>query len=218
MYLQKIYLNLRCREVRRDIADPYEMHSTLSRAFSLPDTKLPPNSFLWRLEPEKDLSGIVKVLVQSNKIPVWDRISVKEWFGEPPEPPINLKEKLDNYLKNGNRFRYRLKANPSVCKNHKRLGLLNPEAQSKWLFQKGENSGFKPLSVHLSRDQMLSGNVRNGKPIRVFSVLYDGILELTNTQEFEKTLANGIGHGKAMGLGLLSIIPILVPPKPSAAG
>lgn len=209
---------MRCKEVRRDIADPYEMHSTLSRAFTPPDKKLPPNSFLWRLEPERNYAGNVKVIIQSREIPEWTRINLTDWFAENPSPPFDLNQKLSIHLKNGNQFRYRLRANPSVCRNNKRVGLLNADSQTKWLFQKGEKKGFKPITVHLSEEQMLSGNVRNGRPIRIFSVLYDGILEITEIQELQITLANGIGHGKALGLGLLSIIPVSTTPKPLAAG
>ena len=57
MLLHKVYLDLRCREVRRDLADPYEMHATLCRAFSEPEQKCPEGAFLWRLEPENDSEG-----------------------------------------------------------------------------------------------------------------------------------------------------------------
>jgi hypothetical protein len=41
-----------------------------------------------------------------------------------------------------------------------------------------------------------------------FSVLYDGILTVTVPDKFKDTLQSGVGHGKIMGLGLLSIVPI----------
>lgn len=54
MFLHRIHLDPRCREARRDLADPYQLHSTLCRAFSKPDTKCPESEFLWRQEPETD--------------------------------------------------------------------------------------------------------------------------------------------------------------------
>jgi len=39
-------------------------------------------------------------------------------------------------------------------------------------------------------------------------VLYDGILTVAETDKFRDALQTGIGHGKVMGLGLLSVVPI----------
>ena len=40
------------------------------------------------------------------------------------------------------------------------------------------------------------------------SVLYDGILSVNEPAKFMDALQTGIGHGKVMGLGLLSVAPI----------
>ncbi|MCX6340685.1 MAG: type I-E CRISPR-associated protein Cas6/Cse3/CasE [Candidatus Aureabacteria bacterium] len=209
MYLHRIHLDLRCTDARRDVADPYEMHSTLCRAFSTPEAKCAPGAFLWRLEPELSSDGMPKIIVQSRKIPEWSRINLPEWFGEQPSPPLDLAQKLAfNDIKNGSQFRYRVRANPSVRRNGKRIGLFDATTQIAWFQQQGKKNGFKPLSIHRSEERMLTGKIRSGNPIRVFSVLYDGILEVTNTQLFNKVVSSGIGHAKAMGLGLLSVIPI----------
>ena len=47
----------------------------------------------------------------------------------------------------------------------------------------------------------------SGNEIRIFSVLYDGILTVTEPASFLGAMKTGIGHGKAMGLGLLSVAP-----------
>lgn len=39
-------------------------------------------------------------------------------------------------------------------------------------------------------------------------MLYDGILTVTEPDKFRDALQTGIGHGKVMGLGLLSVVPI----------
>lgn len=54
MFLHRIHLDSRCREARRDLSDPYQLHSTLCRAFCESDKKCPESEFLWRLEPETD--------------------------------------------------------------------------------------------------------------------------------------------------------------------
>jgi CRISPR system Cascade subunit CasE len=42
---------------------------------------------------------------------------------------------------------------------------------------------------------------------RLRSVLYDGMLEVTDETLFHETLAHGVGPDKAYGFGLLSIAP-----------
>jgi hypothetical protein len=57
MFLNRIHLDPHCREARRDLSDPYQLHSTLCRAFSGPERKCPEGEFLWRVEPETDPDG-----------------------------------------------------------------------------------------------------------------------------------------------------------------
>ena len=211
MLLHKIHLNLCCKEVRRDIVDPYEMHSTLCRAFSKQDQKCAPSLFLWRLEPETNAGGMPKVLIQSHELPEWTRIGVDDWLTDEPPSPINIRQKLKlnlDTLSKGTKFRYRLRANPSVKSRGKRRGLYRPEEQDEWLVRQGSSNGFVLETIHHSQERMLTGKRRSGAPIRVFSVLYDGILKVEDPFLFIESVKNGIGHGKAMGLGLLSIIPV----------
>jgi CRISPR system Cascade subunit CasE len=221
MLLHRIHLNPRSREARRDLADPYQFHSTLCRAFSGPESKCPPGEFLWRLEPESDQSGRPRILVQSRSLPNWAGLPAN-WLDE-AEPSINLHDRLRlDTLKAGQCFRFRLRANPCVTRNGKRLGLLRREEQEDWLVRKGERHGFSlPQStsvdfsgystaradVWISQELMLRGRQHSGNGIRIFSVLYDGFLRVTKPEVFRITLQAGIGHGKALGLGLLSVAP-----------
>ncbi|MFH1259969.1 MAG: type I-E CRISPR-associated protein Cas6/Cse3/CasE [Elusimicrobiota bacterium] len=209
MYLHRIHLNLRCKEARRDVSDPYEMHSTLCRAFSAPDAKCSQGAFLWRLEPERRSDGMPKIVIQSRELPDWSRINLPEWFWAKPALPIDIMKKLAlKDLENGKRFRYRLRANPVASHKGKRFGLFESTAQVSWFQRQGEKNGFKSITIHRSEERMLTGNIRSGHPIRVFSVLFDGILEIIDPTLFGKAVSDGIGHGKAMGLGLLSVIPV----------
>lgn len=223
MFLHRIRLNPRCREARRDLADPYQLHATLSRAFSPHEAKCPPGEFLWRLEPEISSNGFPIVLVQSRSEPVWEAIGVNGWSAQ-IDPPINLTRKFSgDLIQNGRRFRFRLRANPCVTRNGKRLGLMRLEEQEQWIVRKGQQHGFSLSSfsgfdlsessthrvdVHICQERMLRGKQHEGNIIHIFSVLYDGVLALTDPHKFMQALQNGIGHGKTMGLGLLSAVPI----------
>jgi CRISPR system Cascade subunit CasE len=223
MFLHRIHLDTRCREARRDLSDPYQLHSTLCRAFSVPDLKCPEGEFLWRLEPETGNGGCPRLLIQSKSVPDWTRIKAMGWLAE-AEPAVDMNDRLKLHsLKAGQRFRFRLRANPSVCRNGKRLGLLQLEGQENWIARKAQNHGFvlpelaafdlseapsERVDVRVSQEQMLRGNQHAGNALRVYSVLYDGILSVTEPDCFRDALRNGIGHGKVMGLGLLSVVPM----------
>lgn len=222
MLLHRIHINPRCREARRDLADPYQMHSTLCRAFSWPDRKCPEGEFLWRLEPEVGSDNLPRVLVQSRSQPDWFRINLPDWLAQ-VEPAVDLAQRLRlDALKAGQRFRFRLRANPCVTRNRKRLGLLRLPEQEAWVGRKGELHGFRlpeiPSgrsqaseacpAVRVSQQQMLRGSQHAGNGIHVYAVLFDGVLAVTDPTMFRSALETGIGHGKAMGLGLLSVVPI----------
>lgn len=223
MFLHRIHLDPRCREARRDLADPYQLHATLCRVFSPPDQKCPEGEILWRLEPETGPDGCPRVLIQSRTIPDWDGIGVKGWLAQ-ADAPIDLKGRLRlDGLMAGQRFRFRLRANPCVTRNGKRQGLLQRVEQEQWIKRKGLLHGFvlpqlpsfdfseagqERMDVQVSQEQMLSGRQHHGNSIRIFSVLYDGVMTVTDAAAFVNVLHTGIGHGKALGLGLLSVAPI----------
>lgn len=223
MRLFRIHLNPRCKEARRDLADPYQMHATLCRAFFPEVTRCPPGSLLWRLEPETDAEGRARVLVQSREIPDWSRILVPEWLAQ-DEPGKAL---AFDAIQAGQMLRFRLRANPCKTVQGKRQGLVHPGAQRDWLARKGEQHGFAlPESstpdyfdfmqsaegraypdVRVSHQQLLKGSQHEGNAIRIYSVLFEGNLTVTDPARFRAALETGIGHGKVMGLGLLSVVP-----------
>ncbi|MBI5431057.1 MAG: type I-E CRISPR-associated protein Cas6/Cse3/CasE [Nitrosomonadales bacterium] len=223
MFLHRIHLDPSCREARRDLSDPYQLHSTLCRAFSPPDKKCPEGEFLWRLEPETDPAGCPRILVQSKSMPDWAGVGVQGWLAN-ADSAIDLKVRLKlDSLKAGQRFRFRLRANPCVKREGKRLGLVRTDEQEAWLERKGKQHGFSlpqlasfdfseapqaRIDVRISQEQMLRGKQHTGNGIRVYSVLYDGILMVTEPGNFRTALQAGIGHGKAMGLGLMSVVQI----------
>lgn len=229
MLLHRIHLNPRCKEARRDLADPYQMHATLCRVFFPHETKCPPGALLWRQEPETDGEGRPRVLVQSQGVPDWSRLTASDWLAK-EEPGIDLAQKLAlESLATGQMFRFRLRANPCKTIQGKRIGLVHPDAQHTWLSRKGDQHGFglpapetadyfefvespegRPyIDVRISQDQMLVGRKHGGEGvIRVFSVLFEGKLTVTDPERFRLAIASGIGHCKVMGLGLLSVVPL----------
>jgi len=75
-----------------------------------------------------------------------------------------------------------------VRRNGKRIGLYKPGEQDEWLVKQGQRNGFIPETIHRSHERMLDGKRRSGEPIRVFSVLYDGVLQVIEPDSFIKAV------------------------------
>jgi len=201
MFLSRVELNLKARPVRRDLANPYAMHSTLTRLFAEPDEK--PERFLWRLEVEPDQA---RLLLQSHRPPVWERVqNADTYFSE-----IDPAKPLDQYFESlqiGKLFRFRLKANPVVTKAGKRLGLSNIEEQLNWLSERVSTRGFQILGAMVStseREKYTKAN-SNSPPIIIQTATFDGHLRVTDPECAKTAVLQGIGPAKAFGCGLLTL-------------
>jgi CRISPR system Cascade subunit CasE len=201
MYLSQLHLNPHSSAARRDLSSPYQLHASLCRAFAAPDEKAPP--FLWRLEDTKNQPPTV--LVQSASEPNWHRLETegfKNYFDEPPQSKVFSTEQIQP----GQLLRFRLKANPTVTKAGKRHGLKTVEEQLEWLNRQGERGGFTVVGAMVDQSSRLKTKKHGDGPvITVQTALYQGHLKISNLDVFKQTLEKGLGHAKALGLGLLSI-------------
>ncbi|MEI6319961.1 MAG: type I-E CRISPR-associated protein Cas6/Cse3/CasE [Pseudomonadota bacterium] len=202
MHLYRILPDVMNPQVRRDLADPYQMHCSLARAFSASDTERS-ERFLWRLEADRGAAPFV--LVQSEHGGHWARLL--ERF---PGYALDIAHKsvdLASVLQSGRDYLFRLQANPSVTRGGKRHGLVREEDQLGWLARQGDRFGFGITSCLISKQRRIGSPRRKsgGTVITVFSCQFDGRLEVRNTARVAEAMANGIGHAKSLGLGLLSI-------------
>ncbi|MGW1728527.1 type I-E CRISPR-associated protein Cas6/Cse3/CasE [Streptomyces sp. NPDC002306] len=56
---------------------------------------------------------------------------------------------------------------------------------------------------------------KNGKPVSLVTVTYDGRLEVTDPTALRHALTHGIGRAKAYGCGLLTLAPLSAPAPPA---
>ncbi|AEB11725.1 type I-E CRISPR-associated protein Cas6/Cse3/CasE [Marinithermus hydrothermalis] len=206
MWISKLVLNPRSKAVRRDLANPYEMHRTLSRAVAeaLGTQK---ERLLWRLEPTRATEPPV-VLVQTLTEPNWGALET-DYYAEvfPPKP-------FNPHLRPGQTLRFRLRANPAkrVARTGKRIALKNPEEKLAWLARRLEEGGFRLLGgengyrARILQDVFLEARKKEAL-LQVQAVLFEGILEVLDPEKARATLERGVGPGKALGLGLLSLAP-----------
>jgi len=221
MYLSRLILNPRNRGVLRELAEPYEMHRTLMKAFPKGQSHEERDAedavgLLYRIDREHDTIG---VLVQSRAAPEWGWLAEQtdsrgcSYLARPVESKlINVEVAADQVLT------FRLRANPtkrlSADKGStgKRVGLYTEEEQLGWLQRKGGQHGFRVLQSQVRSD----GKIKNGNAIRrddgvhdleLLSVQFDGVLQVADPDLLIRAVEKGIGSAKGFGFGLLSLAP-----------
>lgn len=200
MYLTRLRLDPRSAQARRDLADPYEMHRTLVRAFVQDPGQTPPR-FLWRGEPGGAWSEPV-VLVQSEEAARWSVLQALPNYLKAPAETREWQPAAS--LRVGESFRFRLFANPTVTREGKRLGLMSEEAQLAWLARQGERLGFAVEAALVTGSELLRSR-KGDTRISLLRACFEGRLKVSDTAALAQAMSVGIGPGKAFGCGLLSL-------------
>lgn len=223
MYLSRLLLNPRTRQVQREIGDPYQLHRTVLSAFppEMPDAE----RVLHRMDIDQR-TGQITLLVQSQTAPTWDHLAATDYllpldpFGALENPAV---KRLSLNFRPEQKLRFRLRANPEKrlfkdmpefgFKKGQRIGLFKEEDQQAWLRQRGANDGgFSVVHAAIRSEGVQNGRTKEHQAKKQqgfthFAVCYDGILTVTDPDLFAQTLNKGIGRGKAFGFGLLSVAP-----------
>lgn len=208
MYLSRLIINPRSRQVQRELAEPYEMHRTLSRCF--PAEYGAQERVLFRVDM-RPRSETPIILVQSHEQPDWT-------FLEEPGAHAYLLAMDDEsnpaiktyqpHFNAGQVLAFRLCANPTVKRNGKRLGLYKEEEQCAWLERKAQAGGFRLLQMNNRQKAPIGGKLyRDGArhDLNLLRIQFDGVLQVVAPDLFIAGLEKGIGSGKGFGCGLLSL-------------
>jgi CRISPR system Cascade subunit CasE len=173
--------------------------------------------FLFRIDPLR--AARVAILVQSAVPPDWDYAFHNGGYllAAPPEV-----RPYDPSFATGERLAFRLVANPTkrLTKNSRErdgtsvaprwVGKRVPvpsEHLYEWLARRAAGGGFS-IAEHSRAVQpgyVYLNKKADGPGQRLRSARYDGLLEVADPELFRKTVATGIGPGKAFGFGLLSV-------------
>lgn len=102
-------------------------------------------------------------------------------------------------------------------KKRRRISMNKDEDRIEWLTRKGLEAGFRLTNIKVALTVENVASVAEGKinfrkekssPNLTFgSVIFEGVLQVTDAEKFQEALKTGIGTGKAYGFGLLSIAP-----------
>ncbi len=201
MYLSQLVLNERDRTVQRDLSNAHDLHRRIMQAFPDEQRDKPRADWnvLFRHEPDSDV-----ILVQSSIEPDWSRLQ-QGYLAKSTTKPFAPDA---SQLNAGRVVQFRLKANPSKRDHEtgKTIGLFHQHDQLAWLERRASQHGFTLHSV----DTIPTPNVFGVKgkatsPIRIVTVLYQGVIQVTEPDLFSTAIRQGIGRGRSYGCGLLSI-------------
>jgi len=212
MYLSRLTLNPRTRRVQRELANPYELHRTLLRAF--PEELPAGERVLFRLDTD-ERTGIPTLLLQSHTRPDW------AWLGDPGARDYLLQapetKSFELALAPGQRLAFRLRANPTAKHWREEKGetkarrdpLMREEEQRAWLERKSAAGGFRLLHLTIADEGTLHGRTAGDErhALNFRAVRFEGVLEVLDPDQLWQTVQHGIGSGKSFGFGLLSLAP-----------
>ncbi len=206
MFLSRIQLNLNNRNTMKALSSPSIFHGAVERAFTGERKRI-----LWRIDC---LNGKMYLLLLSSSEPDLD--SFCQQFGE--NDVCAEKKSYDGLLeriKNGSKWRFRITANPtkSVLRKNEKSKVyahITVDYQKKWLMEKASKNGFSLSedSFSVVQSKWLRFYKKESRAVSLLSVTYEGILEVTDEELFRNALINGIGRGKAYGMGLLTVMHI----------
>lgn len=156
LYLSRLLLNPRSRQVMSEMAHPYEMHRTLMRAFPKREDQAEAKArekygVLFRAETDVK-SRLVKVYVQSLVEPDWSFLDGLNGYLCDGAEALAYEHKdiwpTWQKLQSGRILSFRLRANPTkrIAKEGdplkgKRVQLLREDDQIAWLLRKGRELG-----------------------------------------------------------------------------
>ena len=209
MFLSRIELDSRKAETRRALSSPQVLHAAVEGCFE----KEQPGRKLWRLDK---LGGRLYLLLLSPNKPDFTSFAAQfcalNIVGESKDYAVMLAR-----LNEGQRLGFRLRANPvhsvrskdgSHGKRGKIYAHVTVEQQRGWLVKRAESCGFivreDDFDV-VERGQMRFRRKSGEKSVEIGYAIFEGILEITNVEQFTEALIQGIGRAKAYGCGLMTV-------------
>ena len=116
-------------------------------------------------------------------------------------------------MKDGDFFCFQIATSPykkeskDSSKNSRRRSLKTQDERLEWLARKAQQGGFQIITVDERLDEQLTvlhQENKGGKMI-MNSYCYTGRLQIIDVDTFRSTMRQGLGPGKAYGLGMLML-------------
>ena len=201
VYLTKLMMPLTSRAAAMALGDCQRMHRLVSGLFGAQRQE---DHVLYRISPS---GGSIRLYLYSDG-PV---------LSLPDQVQLEGQRELSDWLegmKAGACFGFDLLASP--CKkvyqeeygrNSQRRVLREPQERMDWLQRKAERNGFRILNVQEMEQSHSYGkhSQEKGGSMYLDAYHYQGTLGILDAEKFVNGLKEGIGPGKAYGLGMLML-------------
>lgn len=206
MYLSRVALDTAKRATMRALSSPSIFHGAVESSFAGERLRN-----LWRIDK---LNGQMYFLLLSSREPDLKEFNVQFGYDGRVAETKNYDQLLDR-IAIGGKWRFRLTANPTKAvksadgSRGKVVAHITNEYAAKWLLEKAEKNGFLLQEdsfeiVESSWQRFYKKDNKHAVTLR--KVTYEGILEINDAELFKTALINGIGRGKAYGMGMLTIM------------
>ena len=218
MYLSHIAINKQLRKSRQALAFPQMMHAAVMGSFppgltdGSEEGKL---RALWRIDY---IDEQIWLYVLSKVKPDFKHI-VEQFGWQGSEQLWETKEYNDflDRLAIGQKWHFRLHANPAHTVEGRILPHVTAEHQKKWLIGKAAKSGFAFDNIEIdgesydtfdivSRDIIKFKKLPTDKTYVTLTVVtFEGTLVVEDVETLREALCVGVGRAKAYGCGLLTL-------------
>lgn len=207
MILTRLRLSTSKKQTLKALANPNIFHGVIERSQEGERERL-----LWRID---SLRGHQYLLILSQKPLNLQKLS-DEFCQKPEDAESRDYNVLLSRVKDGTMWRFKLTANPTYSLAPEEQGgrgkvvtPLKNEEKMQWLEKKADKHGFslQQDSFGITASRWLS--IRKGTQkarVTLQEVTYEGILTVTNADEFRKMLVNGLGRAKAYGMGMMTLV------------
>ncbi len=226
MYLTRFRINTARRGARKLLTSPQALHAAVLAGFAKPEDHTRDGArTLWRLDHTTEHQVNLYIvspgqpdlthLVEQAGWPTTDT-----WQTRPYQPFLDTLEKDQTWA-------FRLTANPTrdgrktdTAPDTQRFGAVTVEQQTRWLTKRAETNGFticqqsdQQLNLIVHRRQTHTFTRHRGqRPVTLVTATYDGVLRIEDSTQFRRVLTLGLGHARAYGCGLLTLVPAQVNP------
>ncbi len=200
MYLSKLILDIRSREVRKALGNCQDMHRDLQTAFAGNREEA---GVLYRLEEKKQS---IELYVLSKEKPDWKVLEERGCIIN--EKVLDISSLRELYKENAV-LRFELLAFPAKKvkgdgKNSRRIFLKECGERRDWIFRQADKYGFQLLEVYEDDAWRQIVGKKEGR-IVYSAVNFYGCLQIGDSKKFWDSYEKGIGAGKAYGLGMLML-------------
>ena len=218
-FLSRVELNVALRGAQKLLRSPEAMHAAVLSCFPRSAAE-DLGRVLWRTD---SFNGSSYVLIQSSRRPDLSVIEKQAgWLGAESSGIKGLDSLLDS-LHEGQVLRFMLRANPvrsvmpegeSLGKRGKVIAHVTVEHQLDWLTSRADKLGVAFQADGLGTVQVAErGTYRfrkagAGRPVRLAFADFRGALSVSDTAAFRRSILNGVGRGKAYGLGMWALAPV----------